>query len=47
MEVFDEADNYADFRAIRDKYENNSISITAANAYIYGMETDNITITNA
>lgn len=46
-EVFDEADNYADFRAIRDKYENNSISVTAANAYIYGMATDNITMTNA
>lgn len=49
--VFDEVDDVAttslDFRDLQDKYKDNGMSITAVNPYIFGLPTDNVTMTNA
>lgn len=49
--VFDEVDDVVstslEFRDLQDKYKDNGMSITAANPYIFGLSTDNITMTNA
>lgn len=49
--VFDEVDDVVttslEFRDLQDKHENNGMSITAVNPYIFGLTTDNITMTNA
>ena len=49
--VFEEVDDIVttslEFRDLQDKYKNNGMSITAVNPYIFGLATDNITLTNA
>lgn len=49
--VFDEVDDIVttslEFRDLQDKYKSNGMSITAVNPYIFGLVTDNITMTNA
>lgn len=49
--VFDEVDDIvttsAEFGALQKKYANNGMSINSVNAYIYGLNTDNVTMTNA
>lgn len=49
--VFDEVDDVVttslEFRDLQDKYKDNGMSITSVNPYIFGMLTDNITMTNA
>ena len=49
--VFAEVDDIVttslEFRDLQDKYKNNGMSITAANPYIFGLATDNVTMTNA
>ncbi len=49
--VFDEVDDVVttslEFRDLQDKYKDNGMSITAVNPYIFGLTTDNITLTNA
>lgn len=49
--VFGEVDDVVttslEFRDLQDKYKNNGMSITAVNPYIFGLATDNITMTNA
>lgn len=46
-EVDDIVTTSQEFRALREKYKNNGILITAVNENIYGMAVDNITMTNA
>ena len=49
--VFGEVDDVVttslEFRDLQDKYKNNGMSITAVNPYVFGLSTDNITMTNA
>lgn len=46
-EVDDVVTTSLEFRDLQDKYKDNGMSITAVNPYIFGLATDNITITNA
>lgn len=46
-EVDDVVTTSLEFRDLQDKYKNNGMSITAVNPYIFGLATDNITMTNA
>lgn len=46
-EVDDVVTTSLEFRDLQDKYKNNGMSITAVNPYIFGLATDNITLTNA
>lgn len=46
-EVDDVVTTSLEFRDLQDKYKGNGMSITAVNPYIFGLATDNITITNA
>ena len=46
-EVEDVVTTSFEFRDLQDKYEKNGMSVTSVNSYIFGMSTDNITITNA
>ena len=46
-EVDDVVTTSLEFRDLQDKYKDNGMSITAVNPYIFGLATDNITMTNA
>ena len=46
-EVDDVVTSSLEFRDLQDKYKNNGMSITAVNPYIFGLATDNVTMTNA
>ena len=46
-EVDDVVTTSLEFRDLQDKYKSNGMSITAVNPYIFGLATDNITMTNA
>lgn len=46
-EVDDVVTSATEFRELKSKYKDNGMSITAVNPYIFGMPTDNITMTNA
>ncbi len=45
-EVFDVVTNATEWDELKDKYQNNGMSVTTVNPYIFGMSTDNITISN-
>ena len=46
-EVDDVVTTSKEFEALQKKYGNYGISVTSVNPYLFGMNTDNITITNA
>lgn len=46
-EVDDVVTSSLEFRDLQDKYKNNGMSITAVTPYIFGLKTDNVTMTNA
>lgn len=46
-EVFDVVTNATEWDELKDKYQGNGMSVTTVNPYIFGMSTDNITISNA
>lgn len=46
-EVFDVVTNAAEWGDLQKKYKDNGMSVTTVNPYIFGMSTDNITISNA
>ena len=46
-EVDDVVNSGREFQDLQNKYKNNGMSVTTANAFIYGTDVDNITITNA
>lgn len=45
-EVDDIITTAQEFSALKQKYRNNSLQIVSASAYIHGMDTDNVTMTN-
>lgn len=46
-EVFDVVTNAAEWGELQKKYKDNGMSVTTVNPYIFGMATDNVTISNA
>ncbi len=46
-EVDDVVTTSREFQELQDKYKNNGFSVTAVNAYIYGMSVDNVQIIHA
>ena len=46
-EVFDVVETADEWRELQKKYKDNGMSVTTVNPYIFGMETDNVTISNA
>ena len=46
-EAADVVTTAAEWQALKSKYKHNGISVTSVNAYIYGRETDNISIVHA
>lgn len=45
-EVDDVVTTAAEFSALQQKYKNNGIKVSSVTAYIYGRDTDNVTMTN-
>lgn len=46
-EVFDVVTDAAEWSALQKKYKSNGMNVTTVNPYIFGLKTDNVSISNA